>query len=227
MTLIAIFVLISHNLIQESFIQAKSGFTAGKAAVFRILASLLTVAIVARLLNNAVVIPAGVSTAMAAGAAHPSLGAYLTDWALAMAYLSLKIFFIVIGLMMVLGLLKSFNWIPKLVRVLRPFLKLMGLNEKVGVLWLTAVVFGLSYGAAVIVEEAREGTLTKTDLEKLHISVGINHSMVEDPLLFVAIGVSAFWLYVPRLITAIVAVKLWDGWLKHRPVSDAPAMPLS
>jgi spore maturation protein SpmB len=227
MTLIAIFVLISHNLIQESFIQAKSGFTAGKAAVFRILASLLTVAIVARLLNTAVVIPAGVSTAMAAGAAHPSLGAYLTDWALAMAYLSLKIFFIVIGLMMVLGLLKSFNWIPKLVRVLRPFLKLMGLNEKVGVLWLTAVVFGLSYGAAVIVEEAREGTLTKTDLEKLHISVGINHSMVEDPLLFVAIGVSAFWLYVPRLITAIVAVKLWDGWLKHRPVSDAPAMPLS
>ncbi len=213
MTLIAIFVLISHNLIQESVIQARSGFTATKATVFRILASLITVAVVSHAMGN----DGGQAVSFDPGAVHSQslpLTTYLADWALSMGQLAIKIFFIIMGLMIVLGLLKSFDWIPALVRILRPFLRLMGLSERVGVLWLTAVVFGLTYGAAVIVEEAREGNVNAEDLEKLHLSVGINHSMVEDPLLFVALGLNAFWLYVPRLLTAIAAVKLWGIWLQ-------------
>lgn len=213
MTLIAIFVLISHNLIQESVIQARSGFTAIKATVFRILASLITVAAVSRWMGT----ETGPFLSFDAGAFQSQsvpLTHYLVDWALSMGQLSIKIFFIVMGLMVILGLLKSFDWIPALVRILGPFLRLMGLNERVGVLWLTAVVFGLTYGAAVIVEEAKEGNLSARDLEKLHLSVGINHSMVEDPILFVALGLNAFWLYVPRLVTAMVAVRLWEIWMQ-------------
>jgi hypothetical protein len=42
----------------------------------------------------------------------------------------------------------------------------------------------------------------------------INHSMVEDPVLFLAFGLSAFWLWIPRLITAVVAVRLFDLYYK-------------
>jgi hypothetical protein len=52
------------------------------------------------------------------------------------------------------------------------------------------------------------------ELIKLHISIGINHSMVEDPTLFTTIDLNAFWLWVPRLITAIVAVHLFNLSLK-------------
>ena len=90
----------------------------------------------------------------------------------------------------------------------------MGLDERVGLLWLTAVMFGVAYGAAVIVEEAKEGNFSAEELERLHISIGINHSMVEDPMLFASLGLSIFWLWIPRLITAIVAVYLFDLWLK-------------
>jgi hypothetical protein len=131
-----------------------------------------------------------------------------------MALLSIKIFVIVMVLMVVMGILKSFDWIPVLVKLLSPMLRLMGLDERVGILWLTAVVFGLSYGAAVIVEEAKEGNLEPRELERLHISIGINHSMVEDPTLFVALGLPAFWLWIPRMLIAIVAVHLYDGWQK-------------
>jgi hypothetical protein len=81
-------------------------------------------------------------------------------------------------------------------------------------LWLTANVFGLAYGGAVIVEEAKEGYLTRQELERLHVSVGINHSTVEDPALFLSLGLSAFWLWVPRFITAIIAVHLFDLYYK-------------
>jgi hypothetical protein len=124
-------------------------------------------------------------------------------------------------IMILLEIMKVFNIIHHIVKVLNPLLKTMGLNQKVGLLWLTAVVFGVAYGGAVIVEEAKEGHIKKEELEKLHLSIGINHSMIEDPALFLSLGLSAFWLWVPRLILAIVAVRLLDIYYKlkiiHKP----------
>ncbi len=209
MTLIAIFVLISHNLIQESMVQGQSGLSPVKAVMVRLMASLIVVVIVAWFLDTG---SAGQSAIPNPVESSPPLLTVISRWAASMALLSIKIFVIVMVLMVVMGILKSFDWIPVLVKLLSPMLKLMGLDERVGILWLTAVVFGLSYGAAVIVEDAKEGNLEPRELERLHISIGINHSMVEDPTLFVALGLPAFWLWVPRMLIAIVAVHLYDGW---------------
>ena len=97
---------------------------------------------------------------------------------------------------------------------MEPAQKAMELDNKVGILWLTATVFGIAYGGAVIVEEANEEHLTKKELERLHLSIGINHSMIEDPALFLSLGFSAFWLWIPRFITAIIAVHLFDLYYK-------------
>jgi len=68
----------------------------------------------------------------------------------------------------------------------------------------------------VIVEEVKEGALSPEELTRLHLSIGINHSMVEDPTLFLSLGLSAFWLWIPRLITAIVAVHLFFLWCRMK-----------
>jgi hypothetical protein len=81
---------------------------------------------------------------------------------------------------------------------------------------VAAVFFGISYGAAVIVEEAKEGHFNAMALEKLHISIGINHAIVEDPALFLPFGINLFWLWIPRIITAIFAVKLYSMWVRIR-----------
>jgi spore maturation protein SpmB len=205
MTLMAIFVLISHNLVQEGIIQGRSGINPILATVARLTASVLTVVVVARFLDAGVdpVASAGAADAVAGG-----LSGVLADWCVATAYLSLKIFGIIMALMVIMGLMKHFNLIPFILRPLTPALKAMGLDREVGLLWLTAVVFGLSYGAAVIVEETRDGQVPPEMLTRLHVSIGINHSMVEDPALFLPLGVGAFWLWVPRLITAVAAVRL-------------------
>ncbi len=61
-------------------------------------------------------------------------------------------------------------------------------------------------------EEAKEGHMTAEELENLQLSIGINHSLVEDPALFLSLGLSAFWLWVPRLLMAIVAVRILTWW---------------
>ena len=123
-------------------------------------------------------------------------------------------FLIIMALMILLGIMKSFNIIHHIVRAISPVLKAMGLNQKVGILWITAVVFGIAYGAVVIVEEAKERNFDRQELEKLHISIGINHSMIEDPVVFLALGLNAFWLWVPRLLISVLAVNLFVLW--HR-----------
>jgi len=122
------------------------------------------------------------------------------------------VFLIIMTILTLLEILKETGFIHPLVRILSPFLKIMGLDDRVGFLWMTAVIFGLTYGGAVIVEETRGNSLSVEDLETLHLSIGINHSMVEDPLLFIVLGLSAFWLYVPRLIMAILLVRLLRLW---------------
>ena len=113
-------------------------------------------------------------------------------------------------IMFFLEIMKSFNLIDRMVKTLTPLLKLMGLDRSVGMLWLTAAVFGILYGGAVIVEEAKERHFSKEELERLHISIGINHAVFEDPALFLSLGLSPFWLWIPRLTTAVVAVHLYN-----------------
>jgi Fe2+ transport system protein B len=214
MTLIAIFLLISHNLIQEGIIQGQSGLNPFKATLFRLTASSVSVIIVTKFLGSE---PARLVGKNLSAAVQQPLFVMMKSWFMATLYLSLKIFIIIMIIMILLEVMKIFNIIHHIVKLLNPLLKTMGLNQQVGLLWLTAIAFGLAYGGAVIVEEAKEKHIKKEDLEKLHLSIGINHSMIEDPALFLSLGLSAFWLWVPRLILAIVAVRLLDIYYKLKP----------
>jgi len=59
------------------------------------------------------------------------------------------------------------------------------------------------------VNEVRKGALTREELERLHISIGINHGMVEDPALFLVFGLNPLWLWAPKLVMAIIAVQTY------------------
>jgi len=219
MTLIAVFLLISHSLIQEGIIQAKAGINPIKATVFRLAASVLTVSVVSMFLAP----EAGLEKIVPAGpAAAIGFAALLKQWCLATLRLALQILVIIVFIMVVLEVMKAYRIIDQLVRVLDPLLKLLGLNRNVGLLWLAAAIFGIAYGGAVIVEETRQGCYAQEELEQLHVSIGINHAMIEDPLLFVPLGIGAFWLWIPRLAAAVAAVYGYNLLMRLKSVRRAP-----
>ncbi|MBF0468445.1 MAG: iron transporter [Desulfamplus sp.] len=204
MTLIAIFLLISHNLIQESIVQGQSGLNPFIAAGFRLIASFIVTAIVALFLQ-----PADPVTAAASVDALYKTVSFLTmlkGWTTDFGYLAIRIFTIIMPLMVAMELMKSFDLIRHIVRAISPVLSVMGLSRATGVLWLTAAFFGLAYGAAVIVEETRNNTFSRDELTRLHLSIGINHAMIEDPALFLPLGILPFWLWIPRLLAAIITI---------------------
>jgi len=206
MTLIAVFILIAHNLIQEGIIQSKSGLNPLVATGTRLLSAILMVMLMAELLD---IEGEMLSAAPGSSAAGQAFGFLLKKWAVETIRLCVKIFFIIMTLMVILRTLKDFHLAERIVAALGPVIKLLGLNQRVGMIWLTACLFGLSYGAAVIVEEAREGNFTPDELARLHLSIGINHSILDDPVLFLAFGINPIWLWIPRLIAAVIAVRVY------------------
>lgn len=209
MTLIAIFQLICHNLVQETVIQGQSGISPLKAASFRFAAACATVVIVAQFMDLSCPTQ---FTCMAPVSDNLSFLQMLKEWFLTTSYLSVKIFFIIMSLLTAMEVLKNLGWIDRIVNFCAPGFKIFGLNSKGGIIWITALLFGLAYGAAIIVEEIRKGDLNSEELERLHLSIGINHAVIEDPSLYLALGIGALWLWIPRLVAAIVAVQLLILW---------------
>jgi len=209
-TLIAVFLLIAHNLIQEGIVQGKSGMGTLKATLFRVTIAVIAVLIIAPFVDTT----GPGTTGPAAVALHSSraFGEMVMQWGQVMGGLAVKILFIILCVLTVLELLKAFGLIDHVVRFLSPALRVMGLSQRVAILWIAAALFGLAYGGAVIVEEAGKGDLTDEELESLHLSIGINHAMIEDPALFLPFGISLFWLWIPRLVLAMVAVRLLALW---------------
>lgn len=205
MTLIAIFLLICHNLIQEGAIQGSSGIHPITITLLRLLTAALCVLVVAQFLDSSS------ESLVVTGSNLPAesdFGAAAAKWGLSIMALGFKMLGIIMLVMVALEILKGYQLIPHIVRALKPVLALVGLNNRVGVIWLTACLFGIAYGAAVIVEEVQEGHLTPEELSRLHLSIGINHAMIEDPALFIPLGISPFWLWIPRLLMAIILVHL-------------------
>jgi hypothetical protein len=142
----------------------------------------------------------------------------LQDWARDTGILVVKMLAIVLLIMTTLEVSRSMGWMDRVIAAFRPVARVFGLGEQTTTMFVAGTVFGLLYGGAVIVEEAsRFGPgpgLRKADIEYLHISLGINHSMIEDPALFAALGLSPFWLWVPRLVMAIAVVQVLRG-IRH------------
>jgi len=202
MILIALFITIAHMLIPEGIIQHKSGLNIIKATLIRISAAILTVFVVSQFFTDtsqSISLPASL-------AVHTPFIEVLKGWAIDTLGLCGRVFVIIMLVMTALYSSESLGWTKYLRKFFRPLMKILGLSDRAVTMWVTGAGFGLLYGSAVIIEEAKKETLTKEELEHLHISIGINHSIVEETALFLALGVNPLWLLIPRFVTATIAV---------------------
>ncbi len=205
MTLIAIFSLIAHNLILEGVVQHKSGINVAKAVSIRIGTAIVAVLIISRFMNG------GSESIGTTGGivAHAPVMEALKSWAAGMGILLLKIFGILMAIMILLQIMTETGWMERLLKFFRPLMAVLGLPASTGIMFMSAAIFGLLYAGAVIVQESKNGKLSREEVERLHVSVGINHAMIEDPALFAVLGINLFWLWVPRLVMAMLAVQVY------------------
>jgi len=208
LTILAMMILVAHNLPVESAIQHKAGTSVWRMVLLRIAASFA-----AGFVLNAIM-PAGSDAAEVRGSATVASEGFwpaMAGWALGMAKESAKIIAIVVGLMILQEVLKEFKLMDRLAKPLGPLLWVLGLPKRMAFLWIVANVVGLAYGSGIILEEVEAGALTRKDAQLLNRSMAVCHSLLEDTLLFYVIGAWVFWITVPRLVLAALVVWAYRG----------------
>ena len=197
--------LISHNFIVETLVLQKTG-SSTRGMIFLRVAGSFEAAIV---LNW--ILPEMGGQMMAETAVAMNLGDTLIHWLESSLMLCVKIVLMITGLMILQRVLEEFGVLKILSSMLSPLMRVFGLKPDVAFLWLVGNTVGLAYGSAIMLEYAKEGKLAHQEADLLNYHLAISHSQLEDPLLFVVMGLPIGWLIFPRVVLAIIVVWIRRG----------------
>lgn len=211
--IIAVMLSFSHNLLIETSVALKSG-----VKLWVVLSVRIGLALVAALIINLVwpggsemaqyglitaneIAPVGMAAIFLAGLQKAVLGA-------------LQLAMIVIPLMIGIQILKDLKWLNVFTGWMAPVTRGLGMNENTALVLTAGLIFGLAYGAGVLLQAVKEDGVSKKDATLAFIFLVACHAVVEDTLIFVPLGIPVFPLFIIRLCTAIaltlIVSRIWN-----------------
>lgn len=126
----------------------------------------------------------------------------------------LQLAIIVIPLMVVIQILKDLKWIDVFSKWMAPATRALGMKENTSTTLAAGLIFGLAYGAGVMIQAVKEDGVSRKDATLAFIFLATCHAVVEDTLIFAPLGIPVIPLLLIRLITAIVitviVAALWE-----------------
>lgn len=209
-TILALMCLITHNMVVETAIQKRTGSSAVKMFLIRTISSFVAAFVLHLILPN------NTDTTLQINIDNTDITfvSMLWLWAQSTFWLSIKIILIITGLMILQNTLKNLNLLKYISNFFAPLMRWFGLSKSSAFLWFVAQTLGLAYGAAVMIENVENGDITREDANTLNHHIAVNHSLLEDTLLFASIGVPVFWITIPRVTMALIVV--WSKKILER-----------
>ena len=134
-------------------------------------------------------------------------------WGMATLRLAMALLTACLSLNILQQILREFHLIGRLTAPLTPLMRLFGLPGDCAFLWIVLNTLGLTYGSSVMIGEVESGAIPRRDARLLNAHAAMNHSLLEDTLLYFALGIGLFWLMVPRIVMAMAVV--WTMRLKE------------
>ena len=122
---------------------------------------------------------------------------------------------IVTPIITIMELLRVFNWLDPLLNPLHHLFHWMRILKESVVALFVGIIFGIAYGGGVLLEEKNSGALNKRDALLIGVFLSLCHALIEDTLLFAAIGADLLIILFARVGFAVV-VLLILRWLLPR-----------
>ena len=146
-------------------------------------------------------------------AAHTSWG----DWALREVRSMVIIALIITVLMLLMRILERSGLMRLLCRMLEPPLRWLGMTVNAAPITVIGMMMGVSYGGALILQEARSGRMDARDIFLALTLMGLCHSLFEDTMLMALIGGHLSGLLFARLGFALLVIFLAARLLRRIP----------
>ncbi|WP_227937300.1 nucleoside recognition domain-containing protein [Alkalihalobacillus deserti] len=203
--ILAVMLSFSHNLFVESAVATKVGIRMSVVLVVRIGLALFSAFVINLLWNG------GQETAqygfVSSGGKQPVIDGWLAiGWqgVMSASLGILQLAMIVIPLMIVVQIMKERNWLQYISKGMRPFTKMLGIKENTSTTLASGLLFGLAFGAGVMIQAVKEDGVEKKDLYLVFVFLVACHAVVEDTLIFIPLGVPVWPLLIIRVVTAIL-----------------------
>ena len=200
-TILSMMIALCHALPMECAVNRMTGSSFWKMATIRVLMAGLC-----GLLLNPLLPAADASFIYLGAPADSTLQEVCVTWMLSQVKMSLMVFFIIYCLMTLQRLLEAYALLKPLSYLLSPLMRLFGLPTQAAYMWLVGNVLGISYGAAAMLELEKQGVITREEANEANYHLIMNHSLVEDTIVFGATGISAVLLVTVRITAALILV---------------------
>ena len=99
-------------------------------------------------------------------------------------------------------------------KLFKPITKMFRANEKSAFPLAVGIIFGISYGAGVLIKSTEDGEIDSRSLFIISIFLAACDAIVEDTLLFVAVGANGVIIVLMRVIIAFIATIIISRFTK-------------
>ena len=200
-SILGIMICLCHALPMECAVNSKTGSSFWKMAVIRIF-----MAFVCAFVLNLLLPPLTNAYIYLGAAEEGTLIDVFVTWGISQFKMTLLVYAIVYTLMVVQRLIESYNLLAPLSRLIAPLMSVFGLPRNAAYMWLVGNVLGISYGLAVMLDLEEKGIISREEADDVNHHLIMNHSMLEDTILFSVTGINALLIIGTRVTAAFAVV---------------------
>lgn len=200
LTILGSLMLIAHALIIESAIAKKAGIPVFVTLILRIGGAFIFGFLVNFICSNLGLLQENVRLDYIPSAeTEKSLAA----WGQEQLYSLLIIYFVIAGLIALLRLMDAVGINLLFQKALSPVLRRIGISKTATSLTMIGMTLGLSYGGGLLINEAKNNTLSRKDIVMSVCLISLYHSIIEDTILILLMGANLSVILFFRLIYAL------------------------
>lgn len=126
------------------------------------------------------------------------------------------VFIIVVPLLIILEIIRHYGILEKTIRYVSPLTNKIGFENESVFPVIAGVLFGLSYGAGVIIGETQKGRISANQAFLIAVYLGLFHAVIEDTLLFTTQGANGWILLSVRFVASTTITAFIGFWLRKR-----------
>jgi len=130
-----------------------------------------------------------------------------------------QIAMIVIPMLVILQFARETQVLSKISGWFHPFARLFNISEKGTLPLLVGIAFGLVYGSGIIIDAGQSGDLEPHDMKVVGTFLSLCHAVLEDTMIFVAIGASGPIILGTRVALAVVITVVLGHFIVNQTLS--------
>ncbi|WP_339859805.1 hypothetical protein [Thalassospira alkalitolerans] len=201
--------LFAHGLPVEQAIVKRAGASLIATTVLRLGAAVSYAALITWISNTTGWLSEPVDFSWMAGGetvvAATGLAGWI-DWSMQTVKSLVVSFAVIVGLLIILDVLDKTGITNRITNGIMPILRVSGLSREVAPVTTIGVLLGLTYGGALIIDEARKKNFPPRTLFLSLSWLSLSHSLIEDTAIMLALGADIWVVLVGRVILTLLII---------------------